>query len=592
MSELKEILHRLRLGQSKRLIQKETGTHRTIIREMERLAGENGWLDSEKLPDEGEIFEKREGLRDPAGHPLDPHREYIKELVERRNSYTVIHRLIQEKHSCDESTIRRYIKRTFPETIKPIIRRDAEPGIMEVDFGHLCMAIDDRTNKMVKAKVFSGRLRYSRKAFRRVVTTERQDVFFQCHIQAFEEFGGVPGKVVVDNLKAAVIKASFEDPLVNRSYHSLAEHYGFTISPCLPRKPEHKGGVENDIQYIKRNFLPWFKEKLREKGRDLPCVSEIQEAMDQWANEVAHKRIIRVEGRSPEELFEEERPVLGELPSDGWDSPVWKKCRVGRDYRIQFENAYYSVPYRHTGETVFACGTFEKVRIFRDFMEIASHNRATRKYQTVNNPDHSPPNAEAYLNMTSPGLLKQASLIGYAVKEVAEHIFEDRAVDGIRPVRALIRLEKKYGKDRLINACVRALKYETATYRSVKSILEKELDLMDDQRDRQEPFLNEQFRFARDSNYFNIVANNEQGDEYERTGFAQTETGATQVIRDSRFSGEPTSGIREGEVESYAISSGASDRRGGQTGSQTDGSAFIAQRSGPSEDTGEFRFLV
>lgn len=576
MPELKEILHRLKLGQSKRTIQKETGTHRTIIREMERLAAMHGWFQSETLPSEEEIMRVRDGQIGHALHPLDLYREYIKGLVDREVSYTVIHRLIKEKHPCDESTVRRYIKRTFPETISPVIRREAEPGIMEVDFGYLGMAIDDLTGKKVKVKVFSGRLRYSRKAYRKVVTTERQDVFFQCHIQAFEEFGGVPLKVVPDNLKAAVIKASFEDPLVNRSYRSLAEHYGFTISPCPPRTPEHKGGVENDIKYIKRNFLPWFKEKLHEKGREIPYVSEIQEAMDLWSEEVAHTRIIRVMGRSPEELFEDELPTLKELPPTSWDSPVWKKCRVGRDYRIQFENAYYSVPYRYTGDTVYACGTFEKVRIFKDFSEIASHNRATRKYQTVSNPDHSPPNAEEYLNLTTPGLLKQASLIDEAVKEVAGRIFEDRAVDGIRPVRALIRLEKQYGRERLIQACGRALKYETATYRSVKSILEKRLDLIEEVRSRQEPFLNEQFRFARDPNYFSS-ANHEKGDEYERAGIAQTETGATQVIGNSRFSGEPTSGSSEREVEPYPLSSGASDRRSGQTGSQADGPSPFAQ---------------
>ncbi len=339
---------------------------------------------------------------------------------------------------------------------------------------------------------------------------------------------------------------------------------------------QHKGGVENDIKYIKRNFLPWFKEKLREKGREIPYVSEIQEAMDLWSEEVAHTRIIRVMGRSPEELFEDELPTLKELPPTSWDSPVWKKCKVGRDYRIQFENAYYSVPYRYTGDTVYACGTFEKVRIFKDFSEIASHNRATRKYQTVGNPDHSPPNAEEYLNLTTPGLLRQASLIDEAVKEVAGRIFEDRAVDGIRPVRALIRLEKQYGRERLIQACGRALKYETATYRSVKSILEKRLDLIEEVRSRQEPFSNEQFRFARDPNYFSS-ANHEKGDEYERAGIAQTETGATQVIRNSRFSGEPTSGSSEREMEPYPLSSGASDRRSGQAGSQADGPSPFAQ---------------
>jgi len=42
---------------------------------------------------------------------------------------------------------------------------------------------------------------------------------------------------VPDNLKAAVIQASVEDPIINRAYHDLARHYGFLISPCLPADP-------------------------------------------------------------------------------------------------------------------------------------------------------------------------------------------------------------------------------------------------------------------------------------------------------------------------------------------------------------------
>ncbi len=524
MPELRDILHRLKLGQSKRTIQKETGTHRTIIREMEKLAVENGWLNSEKLPEEAEILRCREGEKPASGHPLDAHQDYIRELIDRKVSYTVIHRLVTEKYLCDESTVRRYIKKNFPETPVAVMRRIAEPGIMEVDFGHLCLAIDDLTGKTVKAKVFSGRLRKSRKAYRRIVTTERQETFFKCHIEAFEYFDGVPQKVTPDNLKAAVIKASYDDPLINRSYHSLAEHYGFTISPCLPRRPEHKGGVENDIKYIKTNFLPYFLETNRQQGRSLPLVSDLQMALDEWSENTAHSRIIRDEHRSPDEIFEaEEKGLLNSLPLDSWDRPVWKFCKVGRDYRIQFENAYYSVPYRFIGKTVMACGTFEKVRIFLDSVEIAGHSRAIRKYQTISNPDHSPPNAEEYLNMTRPGLLRKASSIDADVRQVAEIIFEDRAVDGIRPVRALLRLEKKYGKERFVNACRRALRFETASYQSIKLILEKRLDLMDEYREKNEPYLpHSSFRFARDPDYFNPITDSEKGDSYERTCHAET----------------------------------------------------------------------
>ena len=76
---------------------------------------------------------------------------------------------------------------------------------------------------------------------RSVVFNQKQQTFFACHIHAFESFGGVSDKVTPDNLKAAIIVASFEDPLVNRAYRELAEHYGFLISPCLPGRPEPQG---------------------------------------------------------------------------------------------------------------------------------------------------------------------------------------------------------------------------------------------------------------------------------------------------------------------------------------------------------------
>lgn len=130
MPELRDILRRLKLGQSKRTIQKETGTHRTIIREMEKLAVEKGWLNSEKLPEEGEILKCREGEKSASGHPLDAYRDYIRELIERKLSYVVIHRLISEKHTCDESTLRRYVKKNLPESPTAVNRRKADAGIM------------------------------------------------------------------------------------------------------------------------------------------------------------------------------------------------------------------------------------------------------------------------------------------------------------------------------------------------------------------------------------------------------------------------------------------------------------------------------
>ena len=118
-----------------------------------------------------------------------------------------------------ETTVRRYIHRQFPAPVRPVMRRETKAGeVMEVDFGHLGLTWDVNTRSRRRTWVFSGRLRHSRRAYREVVFDQKQETFFACHIHAFEWFGGVSEKVTPDNLKAAVIVASFEDPLVNRAY--------------------------------------------------------------------------------------------------------------------------------------------------------------------------------------------------------------------------------------------------------------------------------------------------------------------------------------------------------------------------------------
>ena len=82
-----------------------------------------------------------------------------------------------------------------------------------------------------------------------------------------------------------------------------------------------------------------------------------------------------------------------------------------------------------------------------------------------------------------------------SVALVAREIFADRAVDGMRPVRALIRLADTYTTGRLEAACRRAMHFATPSYQSVKNILVHELDRLPQQQpaepeDGQIQFLN------------------------------------------------------------------------------------------------------
>lgn len=253
MTEKRDVLRRLQTGQSIRQINRETGVHRTIVRGIREIGKSKGWLKPDaKLPTEQVIakaLEKSRNTDKRKAHPLEQFHDEIETYLRRKYTFLIIHRLIEERYPCSEATVRRYCHTHFPTLIKPIMLRETIPGeVMEVDFGYLGITYDPKSRKNRKTYVFSARLRHSRYAYREAVFDQKQRTFFRCHVHAFEYFHGVPEKVVPDNLKAAVVKASFEDPIINRVYQRLAIHYGFLISPCLPGIPKHKGGV----------LLPYF----------------------------------------------------------------------------------------------------------------------------------------------------------------------------------------------------------------------------------------------------------------------------------------------------------------------------------------------
>lgn len=354
--------------------------------------------------------------------------------------------------------------------------RQSYPGeIMDVDFGFLGLFWDSIESRFRKTWVFSARLRHSRKAYREVVFDQNVTTFIKCHIHAFEWFGGVPAKVVLDNLKAGVIKSCIDNDQLNRSYREMAEYYQVLIDPCLPYTPEHKGGVENDMRYIKKNFLPFIKERQKHQSRlDL---STLQKELEKWDREVADVRIVYGVGRSPAVIFsEDEKGALNPLPVCRWDIVEWHQCEVRKDWRIMFNNAYYSVPYYLIGQTVQIMSTTSIVRIFFEHSQVASHPRALQKWEYQRNPDHAPPFKEAVLSCTREGLLIQSQEIGPWTYALTRKILSDPTVDKLRPVRKLLSLALSYDKERIEAACSRALHYNTLRYQSVKDILENGLD--------------------------------------------------------------------------------------------------------------------
>ena len=182
-------------------------------------------------------------------------------------------------------------------------------------------------------------------------------------------------------------------------------------------------------------------------------------------------------GRTPRELFEsEEATAMRPLPVQRWDQVTCKELTVGPDWRVLVREGILqrpAPPDRHAGA---GDGQLPHGAHLSGVPGSHAHQRAKRPWEVKRKSEHAPPELEQYLSLTSEGLVQWAQRLGPSVALVAELILADRAVDGLRPVRALIRLADTYTTARLEVACRRAVRFATPTYRSVKDILAGGLD--------------------------------------------------------------------------------------------------------------------
>lgn len=479
MLEIREVIHRLRAGHSCRRIEEESGVDRSICGKIKAVSIANQWLDSSSdMPRDDEIAKvwnpKSKQIKP---HPLDLYRDDLAQWRKEGCSAIVIHQLLKGRSDCNPQAIRRYLKKHFPKQVEPVMVRSTSAGRdLDIDFGYLGIFLDDEGKKR-KAWVFSFRLRHSRRAYREVVLDQKGSTFLLAHIHAFEWFGGVPFNVILDNCKAAVIQSTIDNDMIRRPYQELAEHYGFIISPCLPRTPQHKGGVEGDVKYTTNNFLLYFRAMEKEKKIPVSKIRDLVEALEIWGRDVADTHIVQGVERSPLDIFTaEEAKALRPLPTTRWELTSWSQCKVHKEWRIMHESAYYAVPYQLIGKTVQVCATNSLVRIFYEHKEVAFHDKATKRWEYKRKAEYAPPLQEAVLQCSREGLLSLAEKVGPFTYQVAHGILSHPSVDKLKPVRHLLRLANKYSEQRLESACHRAYTYKMFSYCSVKNILENRLD--------------------------------------------------------------------------------------------------------------------
>ena len=247
MFELRNILVRMRQGDSDRSLARAGLIGRDKARELRQLAAEAGWLDpASPLPDNaqlGQVLMPPTPAVQRSASCVEPYRPQVEAWAAQGIQSSTIYQALQRNHQFrgSYSSVYRFVRQLAPPSVKATVQLEFAPGeAAQVDFGSGPMLLDTRTGQPVKTWFFLMTLAFSRHQYSELVLNQTVATWLECHRRAFEFFGGVVQRLIIDNPKCAITKACYHDPVVQRAYAEYAEGYGFKIDACPPRQPQKK----------------------------------------------------------------------------------------------------------------------------------------------------------------------------------------------------------------------------------------------------------------------------------------------------------------------------------------------------------------
>jgi transposase len=355
-------------GLSIHAIARRLGVHRRTVRKA---------LDSVQPP--------RRGGGKPRQSLLDPHRGWLLARLSQLPELTsaALHRQLAERgFTGSYSLVKSYVAELRPRSRKAYLSLCFAPGeCAQVDWGEW-KSLDVGHGKR-RLSFFVMVLCHSRMLYAEFFLGQGLEFWLQAHRNAFEAFGGVPERIMVDNCKTAVLnpRRNGEPAQFNPAYEDFARHYGFRITACTPGRPNEKGRVENAVGYIKGDFLA-----ARQDGR--PEV--LNPALFDWTGRVANQRIHGTTGRRPAELFaEEERNALRPLPAGPHECSTTRIVAANSRFRVHVDDNRYSVPSTMASRKLQVQLLVDRIVVRSLTGELlADHPRCFARKQDIVDPDH------------------------------------------------------------------------------------------------------------------------------------------------------------------------------------------------------------
>lgn len=482
MRKIKEILRlKHEKGLSNRKIARSAGiSRRTVAEYLERAASSGVEWPKDKDLSETEFEEKLFFVNIlnsyvKRGRKHEPDWQYIHDELKKPN---VTMALLWEEYKVEDSQGYQYsyfseLYCDWKRRQKISMRQDHKAGEkMFIDYGEGLSIIDRTTGEIISVQMFIGVWGASNYTYVEASLSQASREWIMSHVRAFEYFGCVPHIGVPDNLKSGITNACRYEPDINSAYLGLAQYYNFAVIPARPHTPKDKAKVEVGVLIAKR----WIMASLR--NRKYFSLAELNVEIKELLLKLNNRKMKKI-NKSRKELFEElDKPAALALPEKRYEYAEWKKCRVNIDYHIEVDKHYYSVPYQLLREEVDVRLTDNVVEIFFRGKRQASHARGFEKHKHTTLKEHMPVSHQKYLEWNPSRIMSWAEKTGPYTKEMVKNILETRKypAQGYRSCLGILRLTNTYTVQRMENACKRAISYHAYSFKSVKLILENNLD--------------------------------------------------------------------------------------------------------------------
>ncbi len=481
--KLKQLLLLKSKKQSNRKIAEDIGVDRNTVNEYVRRLESSGSTYKELLTleenDLQDLFPSKEPLdqeRYQRLHGLFP--DFVKEL--KKPGCTRMHLW----HKYQQEHIDHYGYSQFCQLLKEWLEVKKISGKLNhiagdklyIDYaGKKLHLVDKSTGELIPIEVFVGILPASQYTYVEAAYDQSRESLVKSVSNCLSFFGGVPQSIVPDNLKSAVTKASKYEPVVNKTFRDMGDHYGCVINPTRSYSPQDKALVEGAVKLVYQRIYYELSKMTFFSLEDLN--KQIHIFLERY-----NSYKLQTIGVSRFKQFTDiEQEELSALPNDPYQIKYYKRAKVqkmGYVYLSEQKN-YYSVPYRYIGNFVEIQYNLDTVEIYFNKDRVATHLKSRQKGSYITIKDHLSSTHQYYQSWSRDFFVKKAAEIGLNTASYISKLIDQESYPeiGFKRSQGIIAFQHKYPKDRIESACERAMQYDLCSFKIIDNILKNNADL-------------------------------------------------------------------------------------------------------------------